>query len=155
MQQFDKLAMEYAAAHADLLIHSPEKHQSWLATAVGHRFMAYAGKVLVAYRVIAGEVSFIDTWTMTNLKADADHGFLTQWEDSSGKVTYIGHTPVEVADRCFLWHNHNSGYEFTDRYGSPSLRLSMTMRTEGHPATKKEGLTYLTEECKLELLGLR
>lgn len=155
MSQIDKLAMEYAAAHSALLLATPEKQSSWAATSTGHRFMCYAGKTLVAFKVVNGAPVVTNRWMMVDVKSDTSRGFLSAWEDAEGKMTYVGHVPVELANRCFMWHNHSSGYEFTERYGSPSLRLSMTIRTQAHPNTKLEGVTYLTEESKLELLGVR
>lgn len=155
MSQIDKLAMEYTAAHSALLMATPEKQPSWAATSTGHRFMCYAGKVLTAYKLVGEVPIIVNSWTMVDVKADSSSGFLSQWEDYYGSMVYVGHVPVELTNRCFLWHNHSSGYEFTERYGSPSLRLSMTIRTQTHPNTKLEGVTYLTEECKLELLGVR
>lgn len=117
--------------------------------------MTYAGKVLTAYRLLNGVQTEVNTWKMLEIKADTELGFLSQWEDKDGLMTYVGHAPVEISNRCFLWHNHHSGYEFTDRYGSPSLRLSMSIRTAKHPEARLEGVTYLVEECKLGLLGIR
>lgn len=155
MQNFDKLAMEYTAAHSALLTETPELHDAWLKTEVGHRFMGYAGKKLVAYTWKAGVYVPLDTFVLTDIQASPEEGLTSDWEDSKGNLISVGHAPVQVLGNCFMWHNHSSSYEYTRRYGAWSFRLSMTLRTERHPGVKEEGLSYMTEESKLEQLGLR
>lgn len=141
----ERLSFEYEAADLAMDGQPKDVQDRWAETRAGHRLMAYKGKTLVVYRLMFDKPTILATWTLTNLKVDLDKGFLSMWEDQDGKIMLVDHTPVEVCEGCFLWHSSNASYEYTRRFGSWSMRLSMSIRTAHHPDVRHDGVTYMLE----------
>ena len=125
-----------------------EQQSRWDGCRSSHRFMAFAGKKLVAYRLLFLKPEVIDTFTCRGLDVGLETGLSSLWEsEATGERFWVSSTPKEVATGCFLWMLKYSALELTDYKGSQSLKFSLAYRTSKNPASKVDGTTYLLEKA--------
>lgn len=141
----EKLAIERRFAENQLRHADPITQRKWEATSSGHRFVAYKGKSLVAFRVMFGQPTVLKTLTLVDVSMDFSNGMTTTWVDADNRPLIITHTPYEVAEGCFLWHNKLSNLEYTEHLGKYSMRFAMTWRTALSPKKLVDGKVYLLE----------
>lgn len=118
----------------------------WERCKSAHRFMAFKGKTLVAYKLRGAAPEVLDTFTSSRLSVTLDGGLESSWTDSKGLEITLGSTPTEVAPGCFMWHPKHNTLELVDWKGGKSLRFSVMWRTAFNPSHKANGEIYLSEE---------
>lgn len=141
----DKLVIEKQFADEQMASEPSDVVARWEATKAGFRFMAYGGKVLMAYQLLFGKPIVKNIFTLKDVTLHLQHGLISEWHDQYGTVRFVGHQPTELVQGCFVWHNKQSNLEYTLRDKGYEMRLSMTWRTPHHPRILKDGEFYLLE----------
>lgn len=119
----------------------------WDTCQSSHRFMAFSGKQLVAYKLLFLRPEVIDTFTCRGLDVALSTGLSSLWESQREKKQFwISSTPKEVARGCFIWMLKYSSLEFVEYKGSKSLKFSLAYRTQQNPKDLVDGTIYLLEK---------
>lgn len=117
----------------------------WDSCGSAHRFMAFEGKEIIAFRLLFDTPQIIDTFKCVGLDTGLKAGISSLWKSQSKGNFWVSATPVEVADNCFLWMHKYTQLEFVTYKGAKSLKFSMGYRTLLNPTNKVEGPSYLLE----------
>lgn len=141
---------EFAASRALTL--PADALERWNNTTSGHRFMAFRNKVLKAFTIVNQRPHLIDTFECVGLYVHFDKGVQTSWVSSQGVLTHINHTPTELVKGCFVWHNLNTTLEYSLHKNRRAMHFAMQWRTQRHPASQEEGVTYLMEKAAFDAL---
>lgn len=147
--QKSRLHEERAAADTSAHQNLPtDQLARWEACRSSHRFMAFAGKKLVAYRLLFLKPEVIDTFTCRGLDVGLTTGLSSLWEsEATGQQFWVSSTPKEVATGCFMWMLKYSALELVQHKGSQSLKFSLAYRTKDNPSAKVDGTVYLLEKA--------
>lgn len=128
--------------------HLPEEvFQRWERCRSSHRFVAYQGKEVVAYRLLFLVPEVTNVFTCKGLDVSLTSGLSSLWEDRNGKQFWVSARPVEVADNCFFWMLKYSNLEYGDWAGQKSLKFPVCYGTERNPQDKIDGIRYLLERA--------
>jgi hypothetical protein len=124
-----------------------ESLDRWEQCRSAHRFMAFTGKTLVAYRLAdlpedAPEV--LETFENLSASLHPSEGLSSIWKTSNGSHLLLGSSPQEIATGCFMWHPKYNTLELVDWKGGKSLKFSVMWRTALNPSYKKKGTVYLS-----------
>jgi hypothetical protein len=142
-----RLFEERTAADISAQKLNSDQHARWESCRSSHRFMAFHGKQLVAYRLLFLRPEITDIFTCRGLDVALATGLSSLWESqNTGKQFWVSHTPKEVAPGCFLWMLKYSSLEFVDYQGGKSLMFSLAYRINKNPKEKVDGTHYLLEK---------
>lgn len=152
LDQKSRLLDERAAADTNAHQNLPSDQLArWEACRSSHRFMAFAGKKLVAYRLLFLKPEVIDTFTCKGLDVGLSTGLSSLWEsEATGQQFWVSSTPKEVAEGCFIFMLKYSALELVQHKGAQSLKFSLAYRTRTNPSAKVDGISYLLEKAVFE-----
>lgn len=122
--------------------------QRWENCQSTHQFMGFKRKQLVTCHNLFDKFNKLNTWTCQNFKFDKEHGLSSTWRDENGREIDIGHTPVELAPNCFIWHAAYGRFELYP-YGETKRlahRFGMLTRTLKNPRIVVPGIIYVFEK---------
>lgn len=143
--QDDKLTLERHFAEAQALTLPDDQFRRWRACTSGHRFMAAKSKRIVCYSLLLGQPLVGRVLELRDLSISFEEGITSTWTFRGGEIK-VGHTPTEVYQGCFIWHNHLSLVEFARLGKRREARLAMTWKTPRNPQVQLEGVNYMLEQ---------
>ena len=127
---------------------SPSEIDAWYSTHSGRRFMTFVGAALVIFNFVDGKAEIQNRLTCREIKVHPRNGLSSVWENEvSGKLITVSHTPVEIADTCFLHHTFESSVSY-HRLNGPGYGTSFSMvyRSKNNPfKVREEKVDYVIE----------
>ncbi len=149
----ERLTTERAFADTFAATLSAESLNRWYACRSNHRIMAFEQKRVWAFRLVEGQPKVLNQLTCEGMALDVRKGLVSHWRDMKDRPVIIGHTPVEVAEHCFMWHGMFNSVEYPDHRGKHKARISVLWRTQSNFDTHIEGHSYLLEETAYKALA--
>lgn len=141
---------ERAAAYDNAQKLPENVYQRWEACKSSHRFSAFRGKEVVAYRLLFLVPEVTNVFTCKGLDVSLEGGLSSLWEDRDKNAFWVSARPVEVADSCFFWMLKYSSLEYVEHQGSKSLKFPLCYGTVRNPQDKVDGNLYLLERAVFE-----
>lgn len=141
----DKLVLERHFAEAQALNLPSDEYARWRACQSGHRLMAAKAKRIVCYSLLLGKPLVGRVLELTDISLSFERGIESTWTHRTGEIK-VGHTPTEVFQGCFLWHNHLSMVEYARLGKKREARVAMTWKTPRNPQVQLEGVNYMLEQ---------
>ena len=125
----------------------PAQQSRWEVCKSSHRFQAFLGKQVVAYRLMFLLPEIFDIFTCTGLEVSLTGGLVSFWKSrNTEQVFRVAEIPEEVAPNCFFWMLKYSSLELTYHKGQKSLRFPLAYKTELNPEVRVDGPIYLLEK---------
>ena len=144
----DRLRIERNAADGNAAKLGKPQRDRWENSRSSHRFQAFRGKQLIAYRLMFLVPEITDILTCRELDVSLTGGLVSTWESRSSKqLITVSEVPVEVAPSCFLWMLQRSSLEMTTHKGQKSLRFPLAYKTAINPEVRVDGVFYLLEKA--------
>ena len=146
MQNFSSPSAEWAFACQFAQSLPPEALGRWHACRSGHTFQAFFSKQVVAFTIEDGVPKILKVLVCEDLLVNLRKGTSSLWIDQdTGEEVSIGHTPVEVAPSCFMWHLQHTTLDLNEHRGRYNVKFNLAYRTSLNPATRESGAVYLLE----------
>ena len=143
----DRLRIERNAADRNAATLDRPQWLRWNRSKSSHRFQAFHGKQLIAYRLKFLVPEITDIFTCRELEVSLTGGLVSSWESRESKrLIKISEVPLEVAPNCFLWMLQRSSLEMTTHKGQKSLRFPLAYKTALNPEVRVDGVFYLLEK---------
>ena len=143
-----KLLIERNTADANASRLDLTQQSRWETCKSAHRFQAFKGKQLVAYRLLFLVPEIHDIFTCQELEVSLQGGLVSFWQSrNTEQVFRVSEVPEEVAPSCFLWMLKYSNLEMSSHKGQNSLRFPLGYRTTLNPETRVDGTFYLLEKA--------
>lgn len=141
------LSAEWAVVNAAAEQNLPTRAFSrWETCRSGHTFQAYFQKQLVVYQIQDGKPVTLKALSCLDLNVSLNRGVSSIWVDLLTNDEFcVGHTPVELADSCFMWHLQHTTLDMNVYRGRKNLKFNLAYRTRMNPSTVEEGMTYVLE----------
>lgn len=144
----DRLRIERSAADANAAKLDRFQQTRWEECSSSHRFQAFQGKALIAYRLLFLVPEITDTIICRELEVSLAGGLVSYWEsEKSKKSIRVSEIPVEVAPSCFLWMLQRSNLEMSVHKGKKSLKFPLAYRTKLNPEVRVDGAFYMLEKA--------
>jgi hypothetical protein len=126
----------------------PAQQSRWELCKSSHRFQAFQGKQVVAYRLMFLLPEIYDIFTCKGLEVSLTGGLASFWQSrNTEQVFRVTEIPEEMAPNCFFWMLRHSSLEMTYHKGQKSLRFPLAYRTELNPEVRVDGPIYLLEKA--------
>ena len=122
-----------------------EQFSRWNSMGSSHRFLAYKGKELVVFTVLDGQPQISNTLICTAAGLSIEGGFHSEWETDTDGIIRIAHTPVEIANNCWLWHSFDCQVRFQPYNGVYGVSLPLVYKQRSNPERINEDHTYVLE----------
>lgn len=118
----------------------------WEACRSGHTFQAFYAKQLVVYELHDDFPKILRVLTCEDLIVNLRKGTSSTWvdQDTCHEIC-VGHTPVEVAPSCFMWHLRRTTLDLNEYRGSHNVKFNIAYRTQANPNTREAGRIYMLE----------
>lgn len=141
----DKLMLERHFAEAQALHLPDDQYKRWRECGSGHRLMAASSKRIVCYSLLLGKPLVGRVLELADISLSFRDGLTSTWAYRGGEIQ-VSHTPTEVFQGCFLWHNHLSMIEYARLGKRREARVAMTWKTKRNPQVQLEGVNYMLEQ---------
>jgi hypothetical protein len=142
-----RLREERSTADSNAARLEPAQQSRWEACKSSHRFQAFQGKQVVAYRLMFLIPEISDILTCTGLEVSLAGGLASFWKSrNTEQVFRVSDIPTEVTQNCFFWMLKYSNLEMVYHKGQKSLRFPLAYKTELNPAVRVDGPIYLLEK---------
>lgn len=145
-----RMREERAAAFDNAQGLPDETFQRWESCRSSHRFAAFRGKEVIAYRLMFLTPEVTNVFTCKGLDVSLDSGLSSLWENRDGSQFWVSSKPVEVAPACFFWMLKYSSLEYLEHMGRKSLKFPLCYGTVRNPLDKVDGNFYLLERAVFE-----
>ncbi len=143
-----RLRDERSTADSNAARLDPAQQSRWEVCKSSHRFQAFHGKQVVAYRLMFLLPEIFDIFTCTGLEVSLTGGLVSFWKSrNTEQVFRVAEIPEEVAPNCFFWMLKYSSLELTYHKGQKSLRFPLAYKTELNPEVRVDGPIYLLEKA--------
>lgn len=120
--------------------------ERWDSCRSGHTFQAFFDKRIVVYELLSGVPKILKVLSCESLNVNLQRGTSSIWVDRDADIELcIGHTPVEVAPSCFMWHLRATTLDLNEYRGSYNIKFNIAYRTQLNPSTQRDGSTYILE----------
>lgn len=125
----------------------PEAQDRFNACKASHRFMAFRGKDLIVYEVIAGKRTIAETFSCKSVSLSIVDGMESVWSSAYGEDVRVSHTPVEIAPSVFMWHAYCSEVQYLPYKGIYTARFPLIYKCQHHPKMRLENTLYIQERA--------